>query len=246
MPNKFGNIRVGCAGWSLPREQGDRFPTVGTHLSRYADRFPVVEINSSFYKPHRAATYARWAESVPADFAFSVKVPKVISHERRLMDADEPLESFLAAVTQLGRKLGPLLVQLPPSLSFSAEIAESFFAKFRARFDDLVAVEPRHASWFSPVADRLLQKYRLSRVAADPPVVPAAAEPGGWGDLVYYRLHGSPQVYYSAYSDETLDGLAQKLTRAARSAAVWCIFDNTAVGAATTNALQMLGRLTSD
>jgi uncharacterized protein YecE (DUF72 family) len=245
-PKHLRNVCVGCAGWSLPKEHSQRFPAEGTHLARYAARFPAVEINSSFYKPHRPATYARWAESVPADFAFSVKVPKVISHERRLVDANDVLDIFLAEVTQLGDRLGPLLVQIPPSLSFSAAIAERFFAAMRDRFHGAMALEPRHASWFDPVAERLLQQYRVSRVAADPAVVPAAALPGGWDDLVYYRLHGSPKVYYSAYADENLDALAKNLTHAARSAAVWCIFDNTAVGAATVNALDVFGRLTTD
>ena len=115
-PGRPGNVRIGCAGWSIPKEHGDRFPEEGTHLARYAARFPAVEINSSFYKPHRPTTYARWAASVPADFRFSVKVPKVATHERRLVDADDVLDSFLAEATQLGDKLGPLLVQLPPSL----------------------------------------------------------------------------------------------------------------------------------
>ncbi len=122
-----GAIRVGCAGWSLPKEQSDRFPSEGSHLARYAVRFPAVEINSSFYKPHRPDTYSRWAESVPADFRFSVKVPKVISHERRLVDANDVLDRFLGEATELGDRLGPLLVQLPPSLSFSADIAGRFF-----------------------------------------------------------------------------------------------------------------------
>jgi uncharacterized protein YecE (DUF72 family) len=237
---------VGCAGWSLPKEHNDRFPAQGTHLARYAARFPAVEINSSFYKPHRPATYARWAESVPANFEFSVKLPKVISHERRLVDANDVLDSFLAEVKQLGARLGPLLVQLPPSLSFAAAIAERFFAAMRDRFDGAIALEPRHASWFDPVAERLLQQYRVARVAADPAVVPAAALPGGCGDLVYYRLHGSPNVYYSAYPDEKLEAIASNLTQAARSATVWCIFDNTAVGAAIVNALELLRRLGTD
>ena len=212
-PDRSGNVRVGCAGWSLPKEHGDRFPAEGTHLERYAARFPAVEINSSFYRPHRPTTYARWAASVPADFRFSVKVPKVATHERRLVDADDVLDSFLAEATQLGDKLGPLLVQLPPSLSFSADVAERFFAALRDRFDGDVALEPRHASWFEPAAERLVTRYRVARVAADPAVVPAAAEPGGWDGLVYYRLHGSPKVYYSAYPDEYLEALAKTLTR---------------------------------
>src|SRR5690349_12428290 len=76
-PDRVENVRVGCAGWSLPKEHADRFPAEGSHLERYAACFPAVEINSSFYKPHRPTTYARWAASVPPDFRFSVKVPKV-------------------------------------------------------------------------------------------------------------------------------------------------------------------------
>ena len=244
--DRSGNVRVGCAGWSLPKEHSDRFPAEGTHLERYAARFPAVEINSSFYRPHRPATYARWAASVPEDFRFSVKVPKVATHERRLVDVDDVLDGFLAEATQLGDRLGPLLVQLPPSLSFSADIADGFFASLRDRFDGDVALEPRHASWFEPVADRLVTRYRIARVAADPAVVPAAAEPGGWDGLVYYRLHGSPKVYYSAYADEYLASLAKTLTRSARTAEVWCIFDNTAEGAATANALDVLARVRAD
>src|SRR5438045_1721733 len=109
-PQHLRIVRVGCAGWSLPKEHSDRFPAEGTHLARYAARFPAVELNTSFYTMHRPATYFRWAESVPADFVFSVKVPKVISHERRLVGATDVLDSFLAEVTQLGDRLGPLLV----------------------------------------------------------------------------------------------------------------------------------------
>ena len=88
-----------------------------------------------------------------------------------------------------------------------------------------------------------MKRYRVARVAADPAVVPAAAEPGGWDGMVYYRLHGSPKVYYSSYRDEYLETLAMTLTRAAKAAAVWCIFDNTAAFAATANALDVLDRV---
>jgi uncharacterized protein YecE (DUF72 family) len=117
-------VRVGCAGWSLPIAHSDRFPAEGTHLKRYAARFPAVEINSSFYRPHRPATYARWATSVPEDFGFSVKVPKAATHEHRLENVNDVLDDFLAEATQLGDRLGPLLVQLPPTLSFSSDIAD--------------------------------------------------------------------------------------------------------------------------
>lgn len=245
MPTRPGTISIGCAGWALPKEHAAQFPAGGTHLTRYAGRLPAVEINSSFYKPHKPATYARWAASVPAGFRFAVKVPKEATHTRKLVGTEDVLDRFLPEATSLGEKLGPLLVQLPPSLAFSAAVAEEFFAALRGRFAGDVVLEPRHASWFDTKPERLVAKFRVARVAADPAVVERAGDPGGWDRLVYYRLHGSPKVYYSAYDDGYLAALADRLTSAANSAAVWCIFDNTAEGAATANALDVLCRLST-
>jgi uncharacterized protein YecE (DUF72 family) len=202
-----------------------------------------VEINSSFYRPHRPATYARWAASVPPGFRFAVKVPREITHGHRLADPEEPLDRFLAECGALGEALGPLLVQLPPSLAFDAVVAGPFFAALRERFAEEVVCEPRHPSWFRPDAEQVLVAHEVARVAANPAPVPSAAQPGGWEGLVYYRLHGSPRVYYSAYSEPYLAALANTLRAAARAAPVWCIFDNTAQGAATDDALSVIKRL---
>jgi uncharacterized protein YecE (DUF72 family) len=236
-------VRVGCAGWAIPKEHAPRFPAEGTHLTRYACRLPAVEINSSFYKPHRPSTYTKWAASVPDDFRFAVKVPRDATHVRRLVDTEDVLDRFLPEATSLGATLGPLLVQLPPTLAFDGDVAESFFASLRERFDGAVVLEPRHATWFEDKAERLVTGYRVARVAADPAVVDGASEPGGWGGLVYYRLHGSPKVYYSAYDDGYLETLSRQLSTAAGSADAWCVFDNTAEGAATANALDLLDLL---
>jgi len=236
-----GAVYVGCAGWSLPRDAQPHFPAAGTHLARYAARLPATEINSSFYRPHRPATYARWAASVPPAFRFSVKIPRAITHERRLEGAEHLLDAFLDEVGALGPALGCLLVQLPPSLAFAPPVAHAFLAALRARHAGAVVVEPRHASWFTPEADGLLHAMQIGRVAADPARVPAAAEPGGWPGTVYYRLHGSPRVYYSRYDDAYLAALAARLR--ASAVAPWCIFDNTALGAATANACELLARL---
>jgi uncharacterized protein YecE (DUF72 family) len=233
-------VRIGCAGWSLPRAEQARFVAGGSHLERYASRFDAVEINSSFHRPHRPATYERWSASVPSSFRFSVKLPKTITHGLRLRDAGELLAAFLAEAAGLGDKLGCLLVQLPPSLSLEPAVAADFFADLRARSSVPVACEPRHASWFDPEADDLLRELGLARAAADPARVPAAAEPGGWRGMSYYRLHGSPRTYYSAYPEEYLEALASRIQAdAAAGRAVWCIFDNTTLGAATSNALDL-------
>ncbi|HEV7282931.1 MAG TPA: DUF72 domain-containing protein [Pirellulaceae bacterium] len=242
-PESKHPVRIGCAGWSLPKEHAASFPGEGTHLDRYARRLPASEINSTFYRSHRPSTYEKWAASAPADFRFAVKAPKEVTHKRRLAEFDAELDQFLTEVSSLGTKLGPLLVQLPPSLDFSAAVADTFFASLRERFDGEVVLEPRHPSWFENPAERLVKRYRVARVAADPTPVGTEPQPGGWDGLVYYRLHGSPRMYYSAYSDEYLDALSAKLSAAARSAAVWCIFDNTAGGAAAANAVDLLNRV---
>ena len=239
-------IYIGTAGWTLSGEYAADFPTEGTHLTRYARLFCGVEINSSFYKPHRPATYARWAASVPEDFRFAVKVPKEITHRLKLVDTTAPLERFLAEVTALEAKLGPLLIQLPPSLAFDRQVAKAFFASLRARFIGSVVCEPRHPGWFGSEAELLLTDFHIARVAADPAPVPEAAHPGGWPGLVYYRLHGSPRIYYSAYSVSALETLASSLHKSSQSAPTWCIFDNTALGAATGDALSTTKRLTAE
>lgn len=237
-------VYVGCAGWNIPKEFGSRFGDDGSHLERYARVLPAVELNSSFYRPHKPTTYERWAASVPEGFRFAIKVPRTITHNRRLRDADAELRDFLDEGAHLGTKLGPLLVQLPPTLKFDTHTVAAFFETLRTHFDGNVACEPRHATWFAPEADSLLARFEVARVAADPAVTPAAAEPGGWPGLVYYRLHGSPRIYYSAYPQDYLAVVAQKLADAeAGGAQVWCIFDNTAEGAATGDALAVMEML---
>ncbi len=238
-------IIVGTAGWSVPRAYAARFAGGGSHLERYARVLPGVEIDSSFYRPHRRDTYARWRASVPPGFRFAVKMPRTISHVARLKGARAPLDAFLAEVAGLGRARGPLLLQLPPSLAYEARTAGAFFALLRRRYRGPVVCEPRHASWFEPEANALLARLRIARVAADPPVVAGALEPGGWPRLVYYRLHGSPRLYYSSYPEPFLQDLAARLRTAARRASVWCIFDNTAAGAALGDALRLLDLLRS-
>lgn len=232
--------RIGTAGWSLPRELQQRFAAGESHLARYATIFSAVEINSTFHRPHRASTFERWAASVPRDFRFSVKLPRTITHDQRLIGTRKLADAFLDDLQPLGPRLGCLLVQLPPSLEMSPRTARSFFAALRDRYAGAVALEPRHASWFTPAAEKLLDTHRISRVAADPPRAPNGMEPGGWTGMAYYRLHGSPRVYYSSYDDAFLASLAGKL-RALRRARIpcWCVFDNTTLGAGTANALTL-------
>ena len=142
------------------------FAANGTHLQRYASVFNAVEINSSFYRPHRASTYARWGESVPDDFRFAVKVPKSVTHGMRLVGCADLLDEFLAPVRALNGKLGCLLVQLPPKLELDTDAADRFLRELRDRHEGAVALEARNASWFGPHADDLLAAHVRLRVRA--------------------------------------------------------------------------------
>jgi uncharacterized protein YecE (DUF72 family) len=235
-------IYVGSAGWNISRAHRARFPEEGTGLQRYAARLNAVEINTSFYRPHAPETYARWAGAVPRGFRFAVKMPKTISHERALTRAREPLERFLSEVRGLGSTLGVLLLQLPPSHAFDARRAGRFFDVLRARFEGFVVCEPRHATWTTDAASRLLVKFRIARVAADPPHAGGLGDPGGWPGIVYFRWHGAPRQYFSPYTPEQLDALAAAIRKL--SVTTWCIFDNTGSGSAAANALDLRARTT--
>jgi uncharacterized protein YecE (DUF72 family) len=180
---------------------------------------------------------------VPAKFRFSVKAPKTITHDARLNCGSEVLSEFLQQIKFLGDKLGPVLIQLPPSLEFDRARAGQFLTLLRQKYAGDVVWEPRHKSWFSNRVNDLLKEFHVARVAADPACGPTARRPGGLASLAYFRLHGSPRRYYSAYSDDFVDALSAQVTALALSARVWCVFDNTASGAATQNAVALTAKL---
>jgi len=236
---------IGCAGWSIPSRHAGLFGRGESHLARFATRFPVAEINSTFYRPHLPRTFERWAATVPDGFRFSAKLPRTITHDARLRGVGDELSRFLDSVAALGTRLGGLLVQLPPSLVFDARVGGTFFTMLRRRTGLPVACEPRHPSWFEPRADAVLERFEVARVAADPARVPAAAQPGGsTAHWRYWRWHGSPRTYYSQYGEAALQGLAAGLETAAKSGPpAWCIFDNTAGGHAVADAARLQGIL---
>jgi uncharacterized protein YecE (DUF72 family) len=237
-------IHIGTAGWSIPTQYTSEFQSAGTHLSRYSQNLNCTEINSSFYRSHRFSTWAKWADSVPNDFRFSVKAPKTITHEASLACSSEQLRNFLAEAHTLAGKLGPILFQLPPKSAFDLSIAKRFFNRLRDQYPGFAVFEPRHPTWFTAEVDHLLQQFQIARVAADPVAVPEAAIPGGWDKLIYYRLHGSPRMYYSEYTESFLHSKAVTVAHRQETAEVWCIFDNTASGAALGDALNLKRLLT--
>jgi uncharacterized protein YecE (DUF72 family) len=226
-------LRIGTAGWALPKALRVSQSANKSILEQYAELFDAAEINSSFYRPHRRSTYERWRASVPQSFRFSVKVPKMITHELGLLRCRRETVSFMDGVRGLEEKLAVLLVQLPASRTFDKSVAGAFFKVLRQETAAYIVCEARSPTWFANDATAMFEAYRIARVVADP--VPCGCEfaAPAHSRFAYFRLHGSPRMYYSSYSVGFLQGIAA----AARAAAeTWCVFDNTAAGAAWSDA----------
>ncbi len=234
-------LRIGTAGWTIPSHVKNQFPELGSHLERYSQIFNCVEINSSFYRDHKADTYARWSDSTRNDFLFSVKLSRYFTQETRLAEAGDKLKETLLGISQLKEKWGVLLVQLPPSLDFNEKTAGRFLQDLRHFFQGTILWEPRHTSWSEKKAIDLLTSFHISKVLADPEPCLVSKE---WRPPIevdrYFRLHGTPNIYKSRYSKNVIGRLADRLTHPASPAkSSWVIFDNTTYGFATENALEL-------
>jgi uncharacterized protein YecE (DUF72 family) len=234
---------VGTAGWSIPRRWVGAFPDYGSGLEKYARVIGAVELDSTFSRRHRASTFEKWRDAVPPSFRFAVKMPKAITHDAALASPRRELGEFFDDVRGLGEKLGPVLVQLPASQTFERRRTATFFRILRTLHAGPVVCEPRHTSWYTETASSVLIDHDVARVVADPPRPEPAAIPGGSPSLVYFRWHGSPGRYWSNYDDERLSRMSRQVLEAATRCPVWCIFDNTAAGAATGNALTFVSLL---
>lgn len=240
------SVYVGMAGWSVHRSVAPPTCSPQSGLQRYAQYFDVVEINSTFYRLPRSSTLERWRDTTPRDFRFTVKLPRTITHEARLVGVAAQVREFCRLVEHLSPKLGALLVQLPPSLAFDARSVGHFLPRLVRAYPASVVLEARHISWFSERVEALLVQHGVARVAADPALCPGAAGPAGAKSCAYFRWHGSPRMYFSAYEADRLALFAHSVRQAATqrgASEIYCIFDNTALGAAPVNALELRARL---
>ncbi len=234
-----GIVRVGISGWTYAPWRGVFYPErlpQKEELAYAAKAFPTIEINGTFYSLQRPTSFERWAKDTPEDFVFSVKATRYITHIQRLRDVEISLANFFASgILKLGKKLGPILWQFPPSFKFDHALIESFFAllprdtqqaamlgrshdpwmKDRA-FTEAVetmsvrhAMEIRHKSFVTPEFVALLRKYQVAMVCADTVEWPRLMDVTS--DFVYCRLHGSEVLYASGYNDDALDEWAGRI-----------------------------------
>ena len=238
-----GQVRIGCSGWQYRHWRGVFYPQEVPQtrwLEHYATVFDTVEINNSFYRLPDATVFAGWARRVPSDFSFAVKASRFLTHMKKLKDPEEPLERLIARARFLGRRLGPILYQLPPGWKADLPRLERFLQVLpRLRRH---VVEFRDPSWYSPDVWRLLEQYGVSLCLHDMPG--SATDRHRVGPLVYVRFHGPAGRYAGAYSADRLAPWADWLDRQRRAGFdVYAYFNNDVGGHAPRDAVTLRGLL---
>ncbi|MDQ3978062.1 MAG: DUF72 domain-containing protein [Actinomycetota bacterium] len=203
-------VLIGTSGWQYASWKGRFYPEdlkQAGWLEHYADRFQVVEVNNAFYRLPEASTFRKWAERTPADFIVGVKASRYLTHIKRLADPAEPVSRFLERATHLGAKLGPVLLQLPPTLVANQERLEETLAQFPAGVR--VAVEFRHDSWYTNETRALLEAREAAFCLADSPRRTTPVwRTASWG---YLRLHEGRAAPRPCYSERALEDWARRL-----------------------------------
>lgn len=233
-------VLIGVSGWRYAPWRGRFYPKglpQKDELAHLATIFPSVEINGTFYSLQLPDSFRQWFAATPDDFVFAVKGPRFLTHMKRLRDPVAPLANFMASgVMRLGRKLGPILWQFPPNFRFEPKRLEAFFeilprdteqaASLGRRHDHRLkarawlrpespgpirhAVEIRHESFRDPAFIDLLRNHRIALVCADAVEWPLLMDLTA--DFVYCRLHGSSELYRSAYDAAGLSRWAKRVT----------------------------------
>lgn len=236
---KKGSLYIGCSGFYNNDWKGSLYPENAQSkdfLTLYSGVFNTVEINSTFYRKPTAKTLLKWHDETPADFKFFIKIPKTISHEKRLKEAKEDISEFCAHIqTHLQEKLSGFLYQFPPSFKKSQENMDLIISSLDFNYVNII--EFRHESWWTDEIFTLLKEHQI--------IFSGVSFPGNLPEeviinhpeILYYRLHGKPILYKSEYSAEFIDTLAEKIKHSKRKAFIF--FNNTWGNAAIKNALYL-------
>jgi uncharacterized protein YecE (DUF72 family) len=224
-------IAVGCSGWQYRHWRDSFYPSdlpASRWLEHYASRLDTVEVNSSFYRLPDAATFDEWRRRVPLGFVFALKASRYLTHLKRLRDPAEPVGRFFERATRLGRRLGPVLYQLPPRWTCDAGRLAAFLAVAREqRPARRQAIEFRDPSWYRDDVFALLERHRVALCVHD--MAGSDAPRLALAPHVYLRLHG-PQRYSGGYPDSALAGWAAWLADQAASGRDGCVYFNNDIG----------------
>jgi len=234
---------IGCSGFSYKEWKDFFYPPKTPQrlwLEYYATQFNCVELNVTFYRFPKKEFLAQLYQRVPDGFLFAIKAPRDITHYRRFNNTITLVQDFYAAASEgLQQKLGPVLFQLPPSLQYTEELLHKIIDQLDNNFTNVL--EFRHASWWNDTVRKTLQENNITFCGESYPNLPADAVADT--STAYYRFHGIPKLYYSAYDPVTLDKVYSTIASSTKTRNAFIFFNNTATEAAITNARYILGKL---
>ncbi|MFF4058097.1 DUF72 domain-containing protein [Streptomyces sp. NPDC001668] len=228
---------VGTSGWQYKDWRGVLYPDgvpVRLWLEEYTAHFPTVEINNAFYRLPTRETFEAWRKRVPGDFVVAVKASRYLTHIKRLKDPREPVDRLMSHAEGLGDRLGPVLLQLPPTLRADTDLLDACLACFPA--STRVAVEPRHESWWTPETREVLEARGAALCWADVRARPVSPlwRTTDWG---YVRFHQGRAQPWPHYGRRSLETWAERIgTTWAGGEDVYVYFNNDPNGAAVRNA----------
>ncbi|MGK5595296.1 MAG: DUF72 domain-containing protein [Parachlamydiaceae bacterium] len=238
-------IYIGTSGWSYQHWKENFFPNklpTTKWLNYYAQTFPTVEINTTFYHLPLEKTVVNWYQQVPSQFLFAVKASRYITHIKRLRNCQESVDLFMKKISSLKDKKGPILFQLPPSLQMDLARLQSFLSYLPKK--EKFVLEFRHASWFVDDIYTILSDHNIALCITDlngtlsPEMMTA--------NFSYIRLHGPKKAYQGSYGLANLKKWQKKIEKWGRSQTVFCYFDNDEKGYAIQDASSLQGLLTGE
>jgi uncharacterized protein YecE (DUF72 family) len=232
-------LLIGTSGWQYKDWRPGLYPAglpQRLWLERYAESFAVVEVNNAFYRLPERDTFKQWRDRTPDDFRFAVKMSRYLTHIRRLTDPAEPVARFVQRASALGDKLGPVLLQLPPTLKADADKLDATLAEFPAEVR--VAVEPRHESWWTDEIKDVLTRHRAALSWADRLGRPRTPL---WrtADFGYLRLHEGRAKPWPHYGRSALTTWVERIGGEPVAVPEWVFFNNDPGGAAVIDAAAM-------
>ena len=237
-------INIGTSGWSYQHWKQIYYPEglkETAWLKFYANTFMITEINTSFYHLPKTATTEGWKNKVPAGFMFCPKMSRYLTHMKKLNDPEESLERFFNAFVPLKRKIGPVLIQLPASLSFNIDKAECLYRICKRKYAYYrFAMEVRHNSWLNEESINLMKQYNIAFVISQSGTGFPYAELVT-AQHIYVRFHGPEALYASGYSENQLEDFANLFLKWKQEGhSVWAFFNNDIHGYAVKNAIRLI------
>jgi uncharacterized protein YecE (DUF72 family) len=244
MPKENRQLYIGTSGWNYKAWKDTFYKGVKQKewLQHYATKFNAVEVNATFYRLLKESTVQGWDEKTPEGFSFAVKGSRYISHTKKLKPDPDSVGKQRDNLKPLGEKSRAVLWQAPGSLQKDLDVLQEFGKKLADWPGVEHVLEFRHESWFDQETAKVMHDLNLGNCISDS---------GKWprwdqvtGSVAYVRLHGAPETYVSAYSDEELQQWAEKIKNWINEGkTVHIYFDNTDQGAAADNALTLQGML---